>query len=80
MTKAVGGTSPDDEMKVDTILGSVTMAAEQAALNGVPNAHIKARRHRAGYQRTADRRFVSLEANQVMGEAMCDGMRVETRP
>ena len=36
VTKAVGGTSPDDEVKVDVVLGSVTMAAKHTVLNGVP--------------------------------------------
>ncbi|MFS8097348.1 SRPBCC domain-containing protein [Lentzea alba] len=36
VTKAAGGTSPGDEVKVDVILGSHTMAAKHTVLNGVP--------------------------------------------
>lgn len=36
VTKAAGGTSPGDEVKVDVVLGSVTMAAKHTVLNGVP--------------------------------------------
>lgn len=36
VTKAAGGTSPGDEVKVDVVLGAVTMAAKHTVLNGVP--------------------------------------------
>jgi hypothetical protein len=34
--RAAGGTSPGDEVRVDVILGSHTMAAKHVVLNGVP--------------------------------------------
>ena len=36
VTKAEGGTSPGDEVKVDVLLGTTRMAAKHVVLNGVP--------------------------------------------
>ncbi|GGU23734.1 SRPBCC domain-containing protein [Lentzea flava] len=36
VVRAAGGTSPGDEVKVDVVLGSITMAAKHTVLNGVP--------------------------------------------